>query len=89
VECWSNGPVILKRMNHSPIVGPSPTPSAEPLEWHFSQVFGERTPGEEVQEGDSHVSHLALSLPMRLFQGGEGGEGGCLGLAPRGIDEAC
>ncbi|PSC76183.1 Serine threonine phosphatase 2A 55 kDa regulatory subunit B beta isoform isoform B [Micractinium conductrix] len=25
---------------------------AEPLEWHFSQVFGERSPGEEVQEAD-------------------------------------
>lgn len=25
--------------------------AAEPLEWHFSQVFGERSPGEEVQEG--------------------------------------
>eukprot|EP00887_Chlorella_sp_A99_P006675 scaffold3.g6675.t1 len=30
----------------------SPGPSADPLEWHFSQVFGERTPGEEVQEAD-------------------------------------
>ncbi|KAL4431604.1 hypothetical protein ABPG77_001446 [Micractinium sp. CCAP 211/92] len=26
--------------------------AAEPLEWHFSQVFGERAPGEEVQEAD-------------------------------------
>lgn len=26
--------------------------AAEPLEWHFSQVFGERSPGEEVQEGE-------------------------------------
>lgn len=24
---------------------------AQPLEWKFSQVFGERTAGEEVQEG--------------------------------------
>lgn len=23
----------------------------QPLEWKFSQVFGERTAGEEVQEG--------------------------------------
>ena len=26
-------------------------PSPPPLEWKFSQVFGERTVGEEVQEG--------------------------------------
>lgn len=25
--------------------------AAQPLEWKFSQVFGERTAGEEVQEG--------------------------------------
>lgn len=25
---------------------------APPLQWHFSQVFGERSPGEEVQEGE-------------------------------------
>lgn len=30
----------------------SPGPSAPELEWHFSQVFGERTPGEEVQDGE-------------------------------------
>ncbi|XP_077217108.1 serine/threonine protein phosphatase 2A 55 kDa regulatory subunit B beta isoform-like isoform X2 [Tasmannia lanceolata] len=29
-----------------------PTPSSSPLEWKFSQVFGERTAGEEVQEVD-------------------------------------
>lgn len=23
----------------------------EPLEWQFLQCFGERTPGEEIQEG--------------------------------------
>lgn len=23
----------------------------QPLEWKFSQVFGERTAGEEIQEG--------------------------------------
>lgn len=31
-------------------VSGSGTPSA-PLEWKFSQVFGERAAGEEVQEG--------------------------------------
>lgn len=24
---------------------------AEPVDWQFLQCFGERTPGEEVQEG--------------------------------------
>lgn len=32
----------------APPAGPPP-----PLEWKFSQVFGERTAGEEVQEGIS------------------------------------
>lgn len=27
------------------------SPPPPPLEWKFSQVFGERTAGEEVQEG--------------------------------------
>lgn len=31
---------------------PGAAAGAEPLEWHFSQVFGERSPGEEVQEAD-------------------------------------
>ena len=30
---------------------PAPAASSQPLEWKFSQVFGERTAGEEVQEG--------------------------------------
>lgn len=29
----------------------APAGSLPPLEWKFSQVFGERTAGEEVQEG--------------------------------------
>lgn len=29
----------------------APASSPAPLEWKFSQVFGERTAGEEVQEG--------------------------------------
>lgn len=33
-------------------VSASTAPSgADGLDWKFSQVFGERTPGEEVQEG--------------------------------------
>ena len=27
-------------------------PAAQELEWQFLQCFGERTPGEEVQEGE-------------------------------------
>ena len=29
----------------------APVGGPQPLEWKFSQVFGERTAGEEVQEG--------------------------------------
>ena len=29
--------------------------SVEPLDWQFSQVFGERSPGEEVQEGKNAI----------------------------------
>lgn len=31
--------------------GVSAPSAAAPLDWKFSQVFGERTAGEEVQEG--------------------------------------
>lgn len=34
----------------APPAGPPP-----PLEWKFSQVFGERTAGEEVQEGKANI----------------------------------
>lgn len=34
----------------SAAAGPPP-----PLEWKFSQVFGERTAGEEVQEGKKMI----------------------------------
>lgn len=37
--------------------------AAPPLEWKFSQVFGERTAGEEVQEGKS----LLFSICFRDF----------------------
>lgn len=38
--------------------------TTEPLDWHFGQVFGERTPGEEVQDGKSVI--LALNGPKGL-----------------------
>lgn len=40
-----------------------------PLDWKFSQVFGERTAGEEVQEGtvlDSRFSIRLLSVSFSL-----------------------
>lgn len=33
-------------------VAAAPAGPPPPLEWKFSQVFGERTAGEEVQEGN-------------------------------------
>jgi hypothetical protein len=29
---------------------------SEPLDWHFLQCFGERTPGEKIQEGAAHCN---------------------------------
>jgi len=40
----------------------APAGPPQPLEWKFSQVFGERTAGEEVQEGN--CSYVALSDPV-------------------------
>lgn len=34
-----------------PSCSPLEGPGSEPLEWHFLQCFGERTPGEEIQDG--------------------------------------
>lgn len=36
----------------------APEGPQQPLEWKFSQVFGERAVGEEVQEGN--CSHVVL-----------------------------
>lgn len=38
-------------MNGGDEVIAAPGGPPQPLEWKFSQVFGERTAGEEVQEG--------------------------------------
>ena len=35
----------------APAAGAASSHGANGLDWKFSQVFGERTPGEEVQEG--------------------------------------
>lgn len=34
------------------VVEAPPAGPPQPLDWKFSQVFGERTAGEEVQEGN-------------------------------------
>lgn len=39
-------------MNGGDEVAETPASPPQPLEWKFSQVFGERTAGEEVQEGN-------------------------------------
>lgn len=36
------------------------TPPSPPLDWKFSQVFGERTAGEEIQEGILDLLILAF-----------------------------
>jgi len=44
-------------------VGPPPPP----LEWKFSQVFGERAAGEEVQEGEIHTRFSIFLAPVSFF----------------------
>lgn len=52
------------------LAGPSgASASAEPLEWHFSQVFGERSPGEEVQEGGWALGMLPPGIAAARRQG--------------------
>jgi hypothetical protein len=40
------------KMNGGDDVVVAPEEPLQPLEWKFSQVFGERAAGEEVQEGN-------------------------------------
>ena len=42
----------------------APASPPQPLEWKFSQVFGERTAGEAVQEGNCLVLRCLLSDPV-------------------------
>ena len=59
--------------------GPGAAPA--PLEWNFSQVFGERTAGEEVQEGmDSNTGQIhstTLVFGFRCLGSGALGFHGC------------
>lgn len=47
--------------------GGSSEAAAQPLEWKFSQVFGERTAGEEVQEGTIFIFALSDSAYGSTF----------------------
>lgn len=40
-------------------------PSVQPLEWQFSQVFGERAPNEDIQEGKTLNSLPSVTLTVR------------------------
>ena len=41
----------------------APVDPPQPLEWKFSQVFGERTAGEEVQEGIyKYIYYIMFSI---------------------------
>jgi len=44
-------------MNGGDEVVVAPEEPVQPLEWKFSQVFGERAAGEEVQEGN-YLFHM-------------------------------
>lgn len=44
------------------------TKSPEALEWHFSQVFGERTPGEEILEGMCAPGMTLVLTPRHSFE---------------------
>ena len=50
-------------------VAAAPADPTPPLEWKFSQVFGERTAGEELQEGTIITNFSFPSLDPRFFWG--------------------
>jgi hypothetical protein len=41
------------------VLGAQCAEQAAPVEWQFLQCFGERTPGEEVQDGESRSGKKA------------------------------
>lgn len=54
---------MISGASGAPAPGTGGTPAATPLpalEWKFSQVFGERAIGEEVQEGMSLDPHRVM-----------------------------
>lgn len=54
-------------MNGGDEVVAAPAGPPHPLEWKFSQVFGERTAGEEVQEGNCPTSYSCVRKEGMLF----------------------
>lgn len=42
--------------------------ASAPLQWRFSQVFGERSAGEEVQPGNKKVFSFDFGFPSGLFK---------------------
>ncbi|CAM8934260.1 unnamed protein product [Rhodiola kirilowii] len=56
-----------------PVASSAPVTPPEPLEWRFSQVFGERTAGEEVQEVDIISAIEFDELGNQLATGDRGG----------------
>ena len=45
---------------------------SEPLDWQFLQCFGERTPGEKIQEGEERSNSRSRKRPLsadhRLYE---------------------
>jgi len=54
-------------MNAGDEVVAAPAGPPHPLDWKFSQVFGERTAGEEVQEGNCRTSYFCVEKKAMLF----------------------
>jgi len=52
------------KMNGGDEAAEAPPVPPQPLEWKFSQVFGERTAGEEVQEGNMLFIWIHLIFDM-------------------------
>lgn len=54
--------MVLGAMNGGDEVVAAPVGTSQPLDWKFSQVFGERTAGEEVQEGITVILVMIISI---------------------------
>lgn len=62
---WGRSIWFLGTMNGGDEVVAAPGGPPQQLEWKFSQVFGERTAGEEVQEGITKILVMMMSMPSR------------------------
>ena len=62
-DWWPFDLVGESTMNGGDEVVTAPVEPPQPLEWKFSQVFGERTAGEEVQEGIyKYIYYIMFSI---------------------------